>query len=89
MSNSLLSNSILGLSIPPPTTENQGDMARLTNTMRAIIEVGEPCWRGDDCELSNGVRAGLARVSDYTQRQAELSEDRVCPFTSRLSVALS
>lgn len=87
MSNSL-SGSILGLSIPPPTTENQGDMARLTNTLRAIIEVGEPCWRGDDCELSNGVRTGLAQVSDYTQRQAELSENRV-RLNSRLSIVMT
>ncbi|KAF6761721.1 MVP1 domain-containing protein [Ephemerocybe angulata] len=75
MSNSL-SGSILGLSIPPPTSGNQGDMARLTNTLRAVIEVGEPCWRGDDCELSNGVRVGLGSVAQQVQIQSELSENR-------------
>ena len=76
MSNSL-SGSILGLSLPLPTSENQADMARLTNTLRAVVEVGEPCWRGDDCELSNGVRVGLGRVAEQVQVQSELSENRV------------
>jgi len=68
---------MLGLSIPPPPTLNQGDMARLTNTLKAVVEVGEPCWRGDDCELSNGVRVGLGRLAEQLQIQSELSETRV------------
>jgi sorting nexin-8 len=67
----------LGLSVPLPPSENQADMARLTNTLRAVIEVGEPCWRGDDCELSNGVRVGLGRVAEQVQIQSEISENRV------------
>lgn len=55
----------------------QGDLARLTNTLRAVIEVTETCWRGDDCELSSGVRAGLEQVTMHTQRHSEISEIRV------------
>ncbi|KAF9466069.1 hypothetical protein BDZ94DRAFT_1188039 [Collybia nuda] len=54
----------------------QGDLARLTNTLRAVIEVNEHCWRGDECELSNGVRTGLEHVAAHTQRHSELSELR-------------
>lgn len=53
-----------------------GDLARLTNTLRAVIEVNQPCWRGDECELSNGVRLGLEQVAAHTQRHSELSELR-------------
>lgn len=59
-------------------SSQQGDLARLTNTLRAVIEVNEHCWRGDDCELSNGVRLGLEHVAAHTQRHSELSELRVC-----------
>ena len=55
----------------------QGDLTRLTNTLRAVIEVNERCWRGDECELSNGVRSGLEQVANYAQRHSELSEARV------------
>ncbi|KAG5638358.1 hypothetical protein H0H81_000492 [Sphagnurus paluster] len=58
-----------------PTTQ-QGDLARLTNTLRAVIEVNEHCWRGDECELSNGVRMGLEQVALHTQRHSDLSESR-------------
>ncbi|KJA28004.1 hypothetical protein HYPSUDRAFT_34271 [Hypholoma sublateritium FD-334 SS-4] len=53
-----------------------GDLARLTNTLRAVIEVTEACWRGDDCELSNGVRAGLGQVAAHSQRHSEIAEIR-------------
>lgn len=53
-----------------------GDLARLTNTLRAVVEVNEQCWRGDDCELSNGVRSGLEQVAAHTQRHSEMSEIR-------------
>ncbi|KAJ7504358.1 hypothetical protein B0H11DRAFT_1981877 [Mycena galericulata] len=54
----------------------QGDMARLTNTLRAVAEVNEQCWRGDDCELATGVRLGLQQVAAHAQRHSELSELR-------------
>ncbi|KAJ6581511.1 hypothetical protein B0H19DRAFT_1115601 [Mycena capillaripes] len=53
-----------------------GDMARLTNTLRAVVEVNDQCWRADDCELSAGVRVGLQAVAAHTQRSSELSELR-------------
>lgn len=56
---------------------DQGDLSRLTNTLRAVVEVNEPCWRGEDCELSNGVRLGLEHVAAHTQRHSEMSELRV------------
>ncbi|KAF8659817.1 hypothetical protein AX16_001702 [Volvariella volvacea WC 439] len=57
-------------------TEEQGDMSRLTNTLRAVVEVNEHCWRGDECELSNGVRAGLEQLAAHSQRYSEISELR-------------
>lgn len=65
----------------------QGDLTRLTNTLRAVTEVNEHCWRGDECELSSGVRLGLEQVANYAQRHSELSETRVslgqtfCPWS--------
>lgn len=55
----------------------QSDLSRLTNTLRAVVEVGAPCWRSEECELSNGVRAGLSQVAAHTQRYAEMQELRV------------
>lgn len=70
-----LTQSFLGLQIT--FHGNQGDLSRLTNTLRAVIEVNESCWRGDSCELSNGVRAGLEQVAAHTQRHSEIAELRV------------
>ncbi|PPQ91882.1 hypothetical protein CVT25_000757 [Psilocybe cyanescens] len=69
-----LSQSFLGFNISP--ADNQGDLARLTNTLRVVVEVNETCWRGDDCELSNGVRSGLGQFAAHTQRHSEISELR-------------
>ncbi|EEB96244.1 hypothetical protein MPER_04650, partial [Moniliophthora perniciosa FA553] len=52
------------------------DLSRLTNTLRAVIEVTDPCWRADECELAAGVRIGLGYVATHCQRQSELSEQR-------------
>jgi len=70
-----LTQSVLGFNITP-FNDAQGDLARLTNTLRAVVEVNETCWRGDDCELSNGVRSGLEQVAAHTQRHSEISEIR-------------
>lgn len=53
------------------------DLSRLTNAMEVLIEVNQPlCWRGEDCELSGGVRRGLGHVSDHFQMQADLVDQR-------------
>jgi sorting nexin-8 len=70
-----LNQSILGLRVP--VAEEQGDLSRLTNTLRAVIEANEYCWRGDECDLSNGVRQGLDQLATHTQRYSDLSEARV------------
>ncbi|TFK73756.1 hypothetical protein BDN72DRAFT_886694 [Pluteus cervinus] len=56
--------------------DEQGDMSRLTNTLRAVVEVNERCWRGDECELSNGVRGGLQQMAAHALRYSEISEMR-------------
>ena len=71
-----LTASFLGFKPDPPPI-GQGDLARLTNALRAVVEVNETCWRGDDCELSNGVRAGLNQVAAHTQRHSEIADIRV------------
>ncbi|KAK0446743.1 hypothetical protein EV421DRAFT_2079379 [Armillaria borealis] len=64
-------------SLPPAFGDTQqGDLARLTNTVRAVVEVNENCWRGDECDLSSGVKAGLEQAAAHFQRHAELSELR-------------
>jgi len=57
--------------------DDQSDLSRLTNTLRAVVEVNDPCWRGDECELSAGVRLGLGHVAAHCQRHSEISELRV------------
>lgn len=52
------------------------DLARLTNVLRAVVEVNERCWRGDECELCDGVRQGIVHVASHTQRQSDLLEQR-------------
>lgn len=58
-------------------SDDQADLARLTNALRAVVEVNERCWRGDECELCDGVRQGIAHVASHTQRQSDLLEQRV------------
>ena len=59
----------------------QADLSRLTNTLKTLAEVNGQCWKGQDCDLSEGVRQGINMVSAHTQRQTDLLELRVCcPF---------
>lgn len=72
-----LDNSMIGSFFGMNILDYQGDLSRLTNTVRAVIEVNDPCWRGDECELSSGVRTGLEQIAIHCQRHSEISENRV------------
>jgi sorting nexin-8 len=69
--------SILSDPRTPHSDAEQGDLTRLTNTLRVVVEASEHPWRGDDCELSNGVRQGMSSVAQHVQNFADLSEQRV------------
>ncbi|TDL23609.1 hypothetical protein BD410DRAFT_768122 [Rickenella mellea] len=53
------------------------DLSRLNMTLNALNEVNEVCWRGDVCELCEGVRQGLTHVSGHVQIEADTLEQRV------------
>lgn len=76
---SLFSVSILSTRTHPNVdmSDDQADLARLTNVLRAIVEVNERCWRGDECDLCDGVRQGIGHVAAHTQHQSDLLEQRV------------
>lgn len=77
------SSSIKSLFAPPPSTsittasDMQADLARLTNTLRALPEVQGTCWRGEDCELSEGVKQGVRRFATHAQAHTDMLEQRV------------
>lgn len=52
------------------------ELSRLTNAMRVLVEINDKCWRGDDCDLSSGVRSGLEMVAEHAQRHSEMSDLR-------------
>jgi len=52
------------------------DLSRLTNVLNVVVEVNERCWRGDDCELCDGVRHGVEQVAQHTQAHSDLLEQR-------------
>ena len=60
-------------------TDPQADAARLTNTLKALVEINNRCWRGEDCELCAGVRQGVSTVANHTQHHADALEHRVRP----------
>jgi sorting nexin-8 len=64
------------LSLSPPSTA-QADLSRLTNTLKTLVEVNGQCWKGEDCDLSEGVKQGIATLSAHTQRHTDLLELRV------------
>lgn len=72
-----------GYSVPTDGTfeldvsDEQADLARLTNVLRVVVEVNERCWRGDDCDFCDGVRQGVGCIAEYTQQQSDLLEQRV------------
>ncbi|KAI0657970.1 hypothetical protein C8Q70DRAFT_999052 [Cubamyces menziesii] len=67
-----LAGSVRGIT----SLDGQADLSRLTNTVKSLVEVNERCWRGEDCDLCNGVRQGLGAVSNHTQRHADALEHR-------------
>lgn len=53
------------------------DLSRLTTGFRVLNEVNQPmCWRGDGCELANGLRQGIETVAQHLQTQADLVDQR-------------
>ena len=65
-------------SLSPALSTAQADLSRLTNTLKTLVEMNGQCWKGQDCDLSEGVRQGVSVVSAHTQRHADLLELRVC-----------
>ncbi|KAI0272764.1 hypothetical protein BC834DRAFT_966732 [Gloeopeniophorella convolvens] len=63
------------LSLSPPSTA-QADLSRLTNTLKTLVEVNGQCWKGEDCDLSEGVKQGIRVTSEHTQRHTDLLEQR-------------
>lgn len=53
------------------------DLSRLTTGFRVLNEVNQPmCWRGDGCELANGLKQGIETVAQHLQTQADLVDQR-------------
>ncbi|KAH8833010.1 hypothetical protein DL96DRAFT_1523298 [Flagelloscypha sp. PMI_526] len=74
---SMSSSSMFGLTFGNTITTEQSDLARLSNTLRVVNEINGACWRGEACELDNGVRLGLEQVAAHASRHSELAEVRV------------
>ncbi|KAI9440745.1 hypothetical protein H4582DRAFT_2110825 [Lactarius indigo] len=60
----------------PPREPCPADLSRLTNTLKTLVEVNGQCWKGDDCDLSQGVKQGVVALSAHTQRHTDLLELR-------------
>lgn len=52
------------------------DLSRLTNVLKVVAEVNEHCWRGENCELCEGVREGVGQFAVHTQTHADLLDSR-------------
>jgi sorting nexin-8 len=76
---SIFSASTIGLNFEP-TVDEQADLSRLTNVLKVVVEVNEQCWRGDDCELCDGVRHGIQEAAVHTQTHSDLLEHRVSTY---------
>lgn len=76
---SIFSASTIGLNFEP-TVDEQADLFRLTNVLKVVVEVNEQCWRGDDCELCDGVRHGIQEAAAHTQTHSDLLEHRVSAY---------
>ncbi|TFY80322.1 hypothetical protein EWM64_g3691 [Hericium alpestre] len=76
MSSSMYAASAVDPVAPLHAPDVKADLSRLTNTLKALVEVNGQCWRGEECELSDGVNLGIRRVSEHTQRHTDLLEQR-------------
>lgn len=56
---------------------SQADLARMSNTMLALVEANAKCWRGEVCELCNGVNLGIRKIANHCQQHSDLLEQRV------------
>ena len=72
-----LASSLFGGLARSRVLDAQADLARLTNTVKSLVEVNERCWRGDECELCAGVRQGLVDSATHLQKHSDLLEHRV------------
>lgn len=71
-----LASSIFGGFVRARVLDAQADLARLTNTVKSLVEVNERCWRGDECELCAGVRQGLVDSATHLQKHSDMLEHR-------------
>jgi sorting nexin-8 len=73
-------------SIPPLSdsilsSDDQADLSRLTSGFRVLNEVNQPmCWRGNGCDLANGLKQSIETVAQHLQNQADLVDHRVRLF---------
>ena len=74
---SLASSIFGGFARTRVVVDAQADLARLTNTVKSLVEVNERCWRGDECELCAGVRQGLVDSATHLQKHSDTLEHRV------------
>ena len=80
---SILSGFSFASSTPPLadsilSSDDQADLSRLTTSFRVLNEVNQPmCWRGEGCELGNGLKHGIESVAQHLQTQADLVDQRV------------
>ena len=87
---SILSGFSFASSIPPLSdsilsSDDQADLSRLTTGFRVLNEVNRPmCWRGDGCELANGLKHSIDTVAQHLQTQADLVDHRVRSFLFHL-----
>ena len=83
---SILSGFSFASSIPPlsdsiVSSDDQADLSRLTSSFKVLNEVNQPmCWKGDGCELADGLKHGIETVAQHLQTQADLVDQRVRPF---------
>lgn len=62
--------------------DDQADLSRLSNVLKVVAEVNERCWRGDDCELCDGVREGVGELAAHTQSHSDILEQRVSKISN-------